>query len=228
MGNTVLLGQAVFFRHGQTEYTDEYPDLTEEGKATIGRTGSQIAQMVNGHKVTIVSSPLARTRGSANIVAGVIGYREKIHIDPLIRAADIYDPQASWAMFEEYHARGGIHEVSRAYFSDPRYDEGLILETKVAIQERFSTYLGRLISKLFEAKNHKMFVISVSHYEVLYAITEKLFHVIERQQMPLSHGEVVLIKFLPTGDGARVILEVYFRSQIGRAIFYRQTNQLAC
>jgi hypothetical protein len=131
-------------------------------------------------------------------------------------------------MFEEYHAQGGIHEVSRAYFSDPRYDEGLILETKVAIQERFSTYLGRLISKLFEAKNHKMFVISVSHYEVLYAITEKLFHVIERQQMPLSHGEVVLIKFLPTGDGARVILEVYFRSQIGRAIFYRQTNQLAC
>jgi hypothetical protein len=64
----------VYFRHGQTDYTGVFPDLTVVGKDRISRTAEEIC-MIAGDieeplgRIDLRSSPLPRALGSMDIVA---------------------------------------------------------------------------------------------------------------------------------------------------------------
>ena len=69
-----FLGRAIFLRHGQTDYTDVFPDLTEEGAETITKAAESIKSIIDGQQITIISSPMVRAMGSACIVAKILRY----------------------------------------------------------------------------------------------------------------------------------------------------------
>lgn len=215
-----LVGQAVFFRHGQTQYTDIYPDLTEEGRATIAKTAQEIRQLVNGSGMPeFVTSPLARARGSIAIVANTLGYEGIVKQEDQIRAADIKDKKASWRIFYEHIQKGGSDQLSRAYFEDLRYEDSSIIEPRSQIANRFYTYLSQLANRLLANPHPQRLVVHASHYEVISHVVEALFELIKKEERPLLHGEVVLIKFFRTPVSTSVFLEATLRGKTATAIF---------
>ena len=95
-----FLGRAIFLRHGQTEYTDVFPDLTNKGVETVTNSANSIECFLKGNSnVVIVTSPAARAQGSASIIAKIIGHRGKIINEPAIRGAIVNNKQQTQPLF---------------------------------------------------------------------------------------------------------------------------------
>lgn len=182
MKNTDLL----FFRHGKTAYTNVFPDLTDEGKRQIGVTAEEVAQIIGDREgVQIVSSPLARALGTADIVAKRLEYSREIIQEPAIRCMDFYDDVAAAETWKSFPSP---RHVDRAYATDPRFEAGIVVEKRSAIEKRFFDYLGGLFNR-FVSGDLPEVMIHASHFEVLFNLTVPFGF-----EEPLIHGEVIRLQ----------------------------------
>ncbi|MBI1866424.1 MAG: histidine phosphatase family protein [Candidatus Staskawiczbacteria bacterium] len=98
-----FLGRVILLRHGQSECTNVYPDITDEGMETITKSANSIKPLLgNNPNVVIITSPMARAKGSADIIAKTIGYSGIIKEAPAIRIESISKIRK---IFFEYFAR---------------------------------------------------------------------------------------------------------------------------
>ncbi|MBI2637905.1 MAG: histidine phosphatase family protein, partial [Candidatus Sungbacteria bacterium] len=122
-----IIGKVTIMRHGQTEYTEEYPDLTELGKEQIAESARKIKGGIGPEDdVLVVSSPAVRAQGSADIVRGELGIEEK-RILKSLRPIKANDPVEFKRTFDEFWGPGGfkIEEIAkwdRFYAADPRFE----------------------------------------------------------------------------------------------------------
>jgi len=156
----------LFTRHGDTLYTEVFPDLTDKGARQIRATAEEIHNIVRGRNpVVLFSSPSPRALGTASIIARRLQIPEKeVRIEVAIRPRD--------------------HHVLKRRS----------VESAGAIQDRFFTYLGRLF-ELFVAGKLPEVLIHVSHYEVLRTLSDsfglgKEFHNGELVRLDLSESTV--------------------------------------
>lgn len=193
----------LFLRHGKTKYTGQFPDLTDEGKQEIGKAAEQIAEIVEEKTfVQIVSSPLPRALGTADIIAKRLGLLHVIEEYLAIRCMDFYDSEKAnviWASFPD--ARG----VDCAYANDPRFEEGTAIEKRSAIQHRFSMYLGTLFER-FVADKLADVTVNVTHYEVLWQLAATF-----GLQEPLIHGEVIRLDLSCASNDNLIHVRATFR-----------------
>lgn len=192
----------LFLRHGKTKYTGQFPDLTYEGKQEISSTAEHIAKIIEGRTfVRIVSSPLPRALGTADIIAKHLGL-QAIEEEPTIRCMDFYDNEkanAIWASFP--NARG----VDCAYASDPRFEEGTAIEKRSAIQHRFLMYLDTLFERFITDKLADV-TVNVTHYEVLWKLAATFC-----LREPLIHGEVIRLDLSRASDDKFIRVQAIFR-----------------
>ena len=192
----------LFLRHGKTKYTGQFPDLTDEGKREISQAAEYIAEVVGNRSfVQIISSPLPRALGTADIISKRLG-DYVVQEDLSIRCMDFYDSEkanAIWASFPD--ARG----VDCAYANDPRFEEGTIIEKRSAIQHRFSMYLSTLFERFVDEKLADV-TISVTHYEVLWQLASTFGF-----EEPLIHGEVIKLELSLVSDNSNVHVRATFR-----------------
>ena len=196
--NTLL-----FTRHGKTKYTGQFPDLTDEGKQEFSETAEHIAEIVGNNKtVQILSSPLPRALGSADIIARRLGLSHAIEERTALRCADFYDPNKVNAIWESLP---NVRDRDHAYASDPRFEDGMAIEKRSDIQYRFLVYLGVLF-KRFTIGNLSDATITVSHYEVLYKLAG-IFGLKE----PLIHGEIIKLELSRASDNRITHVRAAFR-----------------
>ena len=202
-------------RHGQTEYTDIYPDLTPEGIRTIKRAALIIQSIVNEHhKLTIATSPMARAMGSTSIIAEALNCgKEKIRKEPDISAAVVRDEKEARAILDEYMLKVGVEGLCLAYGADPRFEDGKAIEPRSAVRERFLKYFASLIRQFLVNTGLLPCVIIISHYEFLYHFVESIFELNYKKDNPLGHGEVIEVSFFDIGIGNVVEMEVTFRKR---------------
>jgi broad specificity phosphatase PhoE len=183
----------LFLRHGKTNYSGQFPDLTEEGKQEIGKAAEYIAEIV-GQKtyVEIVSSPLPRALGTADIIAKRLGQHHVVEEKLAIRCMDFYDSEKANALWKDFHSARG---VDCAYANDPRFEEGTIIEKRSAIQHRFWVYLGTLFER-FAADKLADVTVNVTHYEVLWQLAATFGF-----KEPLIHGEVIKLELSHLHEG---------------------------
>ena len=216
-----FLGLVIFLRHGQTNYTDVFPDLTEEGIKTITNSAELLRPFVENHQnVMIIASPMARAQGSAAVIARVLGHKGKTRIEPNIQAAIVKDRMRAKAIFYEHLKNGGMRALSVAYGTDPRYEDGEVIEPRSEVRKRFLGYLSKLVRRLFVSPNLPLCLIHVSHYETIYHVVESLFKLDYRKDEPLGHGEIIVVFIYDIGIECVVELDVTFRGKTLNRIFF--------
>lgn len=216
-----FLGLVIFLRHGQTEYTDVFPDLTEEGVKTIAKSAELLKPFL-GHcqNVVIIASPMARAHGSAAVIAKILGYKDKIRLEPNIQSAAIKDWLRAKALFHEHVSSGGMRALSVAYGTDPRYEDGQVIEPRSEVRKRFLGYFSRLVRRMFISPSLPLCLIHVSHYETIYHIVESLFNLDYQKDEPLGHGEIIALSIYDVGIENVVELEATFREKTVRKKFF--------
>lgn len=216
-----LLGRAIFLRHGQTDYTDVFPDLTEEGIKTITDSAQSIKPIIEEHQnVVIIASPMARALGSAAVIARAIEYKGKIKKEPNIQAAVVKDRMQAKALFFEHVAKGGMRALSVAYGKDPRYEDAKVIEPRSEVAKRFFQYFAYFVRSLLINTGTPPCFIHVSHYETLYHFVEHLFGLDYKKDEPLGNGEVIAVAIYDIGIGNVVEIEVTFRGKTIRKKFF--------
>jgi len=195
----------LFLRHGKTNYTGVFPDLTDEGKREIENTAERIARIAKGMegKTIIVSSPTTRALGSADIIAKRLGYPSQIVKEQALRCMDFYDPEKANEIWKEFPT---ARDVDRAYASDPRFEKGTVIEKRSAIQYRFFAYLGTLFEKL-PADDSEDIAVIVSHYELLWSLAS-IFHFKD----PLIHGELIRLDLSYKAVSPEIQTSILFRN----------------
>lgn len=231
-----FIGRAIFLRHGQSDYTEIFPDLTDEGKQTIVSSANKMKYAVKAHRdVMIISSPKSRALGSSFIIAEVLGYKGGIKKEPNIssfairdkeRAKTIlYDPlDTGRTLQDEFESRGGIVAVDLAYTHDPRYEDGKILEPRSEVRKRFYKYLAGLVRQLIACPLIPC-IIHVSHYEVLYHFVESLFKLDYTRDQTLAHGEIIEVSFYDIGNNDIVEMDVKFRGKILTGVVFNHREE---
>ncbi len=223
-----LIGRAILLRHGQTEYTGAFPDLTEEGKQTIEESARKILNLVAGaEKVILVSSPRPRALGSAFIIKNALGgKRYEIVVSRAISAMGIVNEDLAQAIFKEYRDLGGVAAIDISYTRDPRYEDSKVFEPRSLIRQRFYCYLASLVKEML-ANENPVAVVCVSHYECLYHLVEELFQLDYARDRTLAHGEIIAVCFYHTEGYEVVQLEVCFRGHTRTVAFNRNTGMLS-
>lgn len=222
-----FLGQIVFLRHGQTEYTEVYPDLTEQGKLTIRKSAERIQTLCReSQNIQIVSSPLPRGLGTASIVAKTIGFQGSIRRDVGLQAVVVRDKERGMKIFEEQIAANGIRGLCMSYGTDPRYEDPEIFEPRSEVKRRFFRYFARLLRMMMANTGFSMFVINASHYETLYHLVERLYNLDYEKDEPLSHGELILFSVFDIGIQNVVEFEVTFRNETLRRKHFNYSKEV--
>lgn len=194
----------IFLRHGKTSYTGQFPDLTEDGVNQISRAADEIRDIVGkGRKVRIVSSPLPRALGTADIIAKKLGLPfSVIEQEVAIRCMDFHDADAANAIWASF---ASAREVDKAFWTDPRFEDGVVIEKRSDIQRRFYTYLGSLFEQ-FVADKLPDVLIHTSHFEVLSGLAATF-----KFEEALIHGEVIKLELTRPIDPVYVHVRATFR-----------------
>lgn len=202
------IGGAIFLRHGQSDYTEVFPDLTEQGKQTIRNSAKQIRGVVDQYDYyEILSSPTTRALGSASVLEKALGCNNGISVEPAIAALTIRDTERARIFFDKY----GGENLSLAYNFQPCFEDESIFEPRSEVRKRFYKYLVVLAGRLAESPVKSCF-IHVSHYEVLYHFVETFFKLDYAIDQPLAHGEPIILSFYGSGTGPKEI-KVIFRGR---------------
>ncbi len=118
-----LLGREIFIRHGNSKYTDEFPDITLQGEMMMARAAQQIQLWIGDcRSVKIHSSPKPRARGSAHIIKEIIGSEESVVIRPELVSFEIRNEECGMKIIKKCTSDNPRVE-GKLYTEDPRYED---------------------------------------------------------------------------------------------------------
>lgn len=192
----------IFLRHGDTEYTEKFPDLTEKGKRQAEEAVLKIKEIIKEeapNEIYLTSSTRQRAKGVASIIAKHIPCTVCPDED-LIRDMDLYDKEE---VLEYWNSFGSHIEAAKRYPTDPWFESGEHAERRTDIEGRFISYLTILLSQ-YEDGSLPDVSIHVSHFEVLWKLIEKFY-----LQEPLGHCEPIVIQI--SEEEKDVDICTYFR-----------------
>lgn len=231
-----VLGKVSIMRHGQTEYTEQYPDITEFGAQQIGEQGTKLKEKIDTEKeeVTIATSPSVRARGSGDVLKEKLGI-EEARVMKALRGVQIRDHAEALKMVNEIIGpERDISKMDQAYAHDDAFEQRVeVWEPRSQVEKRFFRgieYITRAFSRYGAVESNKIpHLVGVSHFEFLNHIATKVFNLDEKQQDQLKFGEMVEMTFLKKGneeDKKRVPILITFRGETKEIVFNRETRAI--
>lgn len=214
-----VFGPVFFLRHGQTDYTNVFPDITAAGKKLLKTRAEEMKGIIDDRYAAVIASPTVRTIGSASVVAPILGYRGKVKVEPDITAAGVRNKVRGMEIFTEHVKRGDHHGLAIAYSTDPRYEDPNIFEPRSEVIARFYRYLARVVRRLLFCRAG-FCLVHVSHYETLYHFVEKVFELDYRKDRPFSFAEMFHMVFRETEYDNVVEITATFRGQTAGGVFF--------
>ncbi|MFS8131022.1 MAG: phosphoglycerate mutase family protein [Candidatus Dojkabacteria bacterium] len=199
-------GQAdvLLVRHGKTKYTQEGLDITEEGIEETRKTAREMKDYLEGFdEIIVVSSPTARTQGTAKIFLEELGMNANVKLLRSIRTVDIYDLDK----FTEYNVSHSGEVYGQMWFQDPNLEEKTeIMDGRSNVNKRsfrFLYHIGNFIKRRAE-KGKKVCVIAFTHFEVGSNYVKALYPDVENfpqtNALGLGNSEAIVMSFSPDSD----------------------------
>lgn len=228
-----LIGRITLLRHGQTEYTNVYPDLTEEGQETVRKAAEQIAKNLSeDEKVFLMASDKARAQGTAGIIKEVLEHDDEIRTIPGITSMAMRNPERAMEEINEFLSNGGVKAVDYAYTHDPRFDNAEVWEPRDEIQKRFLRNIEHSIRVFKRVAKHdnlpRPHLIAVTHFEVLSPFLSQIFDLNHPEDPTLKNAEPVEIYVKdPSSENENsdvVLLEISFRG-ITKTVGFDRSNR---
>jgi broad specificity phosphatase PhoE len=197
-------------RHGKTNYTGVFPDLTNEGMQQVRRAAhvdvsfwmrkNRIAQ----NALAIGSSPSPRAHGTADVIASVVRHPRPIVIDAALDQMAWRDPVRCKEALGGLHGRGYID-----YETEPIFSDSTLFETPCEMRTRHFSFFAEYIRKAILGKVPPCALL-VSHYEVLCHLTRDVFGVTASLETALKHVEPIELAIFER-DGKTVNVSGQFR-----------------
>lgn len=225
------LAKLVFVRHGHTNYTDEFPDLTKDGEVSAKQAGILIRQRIKGFPFMFVSSPAVRARGTMHLIMKELGHTEGHHIvDPMLREAVIFDEEVLKARLQRLLPLGQDH-LCKTYETDPFCEDGIHIESRSSVIARFYGYLEYILKIGVSPQNglaRNKCVVHTTHYEVLFHFVKNIFNLNYETDKPLQCGEVIVVGVFATDLPGIFGLRAEFRGKQNLVYFDCQKKELFC
>lgn len=231
-----VLGILTLTRHSKTNYTEKYPDLTDEGIEVAGDKAHTIAkrnkEKKTQHKRTYISSPNPRAQATADIIKTAIGDSKKqTRTSKSIRAMDFPNWEKTFEIFEEL--QGGKDDptlVQRVYETDDRFENNPeTIEPRSSVRKRAMRALEYLIRSFDKENNNDHdvpHIFATSHFEVINPIVADVFDLDSQGGDLFGHVEDVEITFLQPEDETRIPMIMKFRDMEKHVLFNRETREI--
>jgi hypothetical protein len=192
----------VFVRHGKTNNTNVFPDITPEGNSEVlDLAQSELLQWrntknIHNDNIILLSSPADCALGTIDSIRCELGYTARITSTMDLRPMDHRSPTRSKPAFMALPS-GYI-----AYEDEPIFRDMTLFETvdECAIRARlFLKWMPGLI-----AREQKSAAIIVSHYEILSAYLRDFFYYNPSSEGALKNAEPIYASFSYMKDDVRV------------------------
>ncbi len=232
-----ILGKITLIRHGHTEYTGTYPDLTELGKEQAAQSSTKLKKGIDLEKedLFLFSSPAVRTKGTADIIKTILGYTKEVRVSKGLKGALKGSTEDAIKLMEELIGQNfsetDIKQWDRAYARDDAFEERVdIWIPRSQMEKRFFRgleYVIRAFEKYEKEKRKIPHFVGVSHFEFLNGVVQKVFQGGEEEMDTFNLAEAVEIVLLEkSGDRRFVPLLITFRNETKEVVFDRETRTL--
>lgn len=217
--NNPAVFKLLCLRHGKTNYTDVFPDLTIAGVAHVRKVAEEIVvpwmqkDRVNLSTVMITTSPAARALGTAAHIANVIGHQVIFLPERKIGPMEKRDVARAALVYEALSA--GKRYVS--YEKEPAFQDPMVFETPSEVRARWYAFFADYLDQaLLAGKRH---AILVSHYEVLCNLVFDLFGIEATEETELRHAEPIFLSVSSRNTEQAVTISGTFREKEAHAVF---------
>lgn len=229
------VGRITLFRHGDTLYTNKYPDLTDAGKRKLHKEGSRLVEEVDQETedVLFLHSPSVRAKTSMAFLLKGMGITEgtserevEEHARPLkpLRSVGHNDYEKAMELVGKYvdldDPKSHQHKkFDRVYVLDPAFEESEHWEPRSQVEARGKRVLRQGIYLLIENHTSKdtdktPHIVAVSHFETLNVIAAEIFDLDPEHDALYARGEKLSIEVKTDGnDTERVLLSCTFRNE---------------
>lgn len=220
-----IIARITFSRHGETGYTDVYPDITNDAIEKAGDKGAQIAKE-KGIPQIIIHSPMVRAKGTADAIStgarnsegSAVPMRESRHI----RMSDIPDREKAQAACD---ALGTQEEIARHHHIEGGvFTKEEMIETPESKRIRLYRALEYLIRSIEKGNQKDSHIVVVSHYELISLLLNDIFGDLQksfgRYNTP-SFGEHADVTLLRTDKPNIVTIQVQYDGKTAQRDFDR-------
>lgn len=227
-----LMGKLTILRHGETTYTDKFPDLTETGVDQAIMAGKNI-KIDENEELLFLSSPKARAKGTLHYVAKQFGidFEEGgIKADKKIRFADISDLNKAMDYFtglygtedrSQWHIKQADQAFARGEFPENIFGKKSDIEKRIADAV---FWLVRFFDKCSPDNKNKVFhMVAVTHFEVMQTFASLLFSDLLADDT-YNLAEKMDVEFENLGN-KKVKLNCIFRGVNRSVMFDRSTRK---
>ncbi|MEK7589531.1 MAG: histidine phosphatase family protein [Patescibacteria group bacterium] len=172
-----------FVRHGGTEYTEEFPDITERGKEEIRATAEQIAATIDPQQEIVVfwSSSAMRAKGSAEVMKQVfekhgIEIAKQSSISSL-RQMEVKDPDFIFNLFDKIIEEGKNPEEVFLEHETWAGEKSEKVETRTEIQKRIDRIMNylRYAAEHINTQGKRLRIIGTTHFETMQPLIQEIF-----------------------------------------------------
>lgn len=206
--------ELVLVRHGEPRYTENYPDLTDEGVRQAQQAGRAVQGIINGRAVPVIfhTSPAARALGTMNFLQETIGSMAPANILQDLRPLDVRDQ----AFARQYW--GDNPKIN--YFKDPIFSASTPFEPRHQIGDRWHEYWGTQCCRASTAET-PLIVIAVTHYEIMAPIV-RAFFADEEDKEELNYAEIVRAQIAPVNEN-QLHIRIIFRDKTAEGYYGLKT-----
>src|SRR3989344_903709 len=228
-----VLGKISVMRHGATEYTEQYPDLTELGVEQVTSQARNLKEKIDPEKeeLFIASSPAARARGSADILKSELDASVDAKVMRSIRGVGIRNREEALKMVNEIIGpERDVKKMDNAYAHDAAFEErGEVWEPRSNVEKRFFQgfeYLVRSFNRYRETNPQKIpHFVGVSHFEFLNHLVKSTF-ALGPEADQLNFSEMVEMTVLTQREGGHIPVLITFRGETKEIVFDRNSRSI--
>lgn len=206
-------------RHGKTNYTGVFPDLTDEGMEHVRSVANnQIPEWIKtfnvpNNRFAIISSPAPRAYGTASVIAEELGDTNPIIIRDELGPIIWKDAERCKIALKGLSGVGYIDYETEQVFANPK-----LFETPSEVRTRFYSFFAHYINTAFDAPQ-PLHGILVSHYESLCNITRDMFGIVASEMTALQHVEPIALSVSLTNNPRNVYIVGVFRDRRAHVLF---------
>jgi len=222
-----------FIRHGKSVYSEQGRDLTPEGEKQVIASAREIIEKINPAKeiVVLLSSPAARAKGSAEIIAGLMDEKKiEIYHRGVTGSMRNFDQKDKKYLEELWHdaEKAGV-SADVLYAKHPKFQaQSEKFETQGEVRKRAERVFNwiRYLAEHAKKTDKTIHIIGVSHFEFLNPIMEDLFgHKVEEGK-GISYGEDLKVIFNYNKTTHKMNIEAEFRgNKKSNIIFDKKTRR---
>ena len=240
------IGKITLFRHGDTTYTNQYPDLTDDGKFKLKSAGKSLKERVDedSEDLLFLHSPSIRAKASmAHLLHGMektdgvaeVDVEEVARSFSPLRSVEKLDADEAQKLIEKHMenipVENQYEEFDRVYALHDDFENSPHWEPRSKVESRTRRLLRQAIAMLVRNDSEDIsktpHIVAISHFETLNNLAVQIFGLDVEKDPLYARGEEMTLEVLRNAKNTgKVLLTCGFRDQHKSAWFNIQSGEI--